>query len=297
MTGSVERGAPSSRYTGTRFSDVWRQLQSDPYELPHYKVTLPGLLGACGRSFVRDSRRTLCDERDLLPRFRKLIRANGICLAGEWYITAPSPYSGYFVRGSRGLIVARASVALSETERGHYRSFGMACKLYPTTDPEEVKRTANFFVIDDNAGSLRAHYLDAPMLNDPKVSLNLGAIVHAPLLLAILLGQRLADSHPGIRQLYPIAAVGAPDPAAIRAPKWMMIRGAPGPRVAARDFREELRVKRYGGGLIFDILVRDRKDEAWAPIGSITFREDVVSDSGDHRLHFYHPPWRRDAGG
>jgi hypothetical protein len=287
------RGEPCAPYHGTSFSDVWRQLKSDPYELPHYKVTLRGLLGVSGRSFVRDARRTLCDERDLLPPFRKRIRANGICLAGEWLITEPGPYTGYFTQGSRGLLIARASVALSQTERGHYRSFGMACKLYPTTDPTEVTKTANFFVIDNNAGTLMEHYLDAAMLNDPKLSLGLGALFHAPLLLTILLGQRLADSHPSARQLYPVAAIGAADPGAIRAPKLLRIQGAPGPRVAARDFRDELRVAHYGGCLRFDIHARDHKNEPWARLGHITFTDDVVSDSGDHRLHFQHPPWRR----
>ena len=284
---------PCCSYQGTSFSQVWRQLTSDPYDLPCYRVTLPGLLGAFGRTFVRDARRTLQDERDLRPRSRKLIRANGICLGGAWHITEPSPYTGYFAEGSRGLVVARASVALSKTEIGHYRSFGMACKLYPTTDPDEVTRTANFFVIDNNAGTLTENYLDAAMLNDPKLSLNLGAIVHAPLLLTILLGQRLADSHPSARQLYPVASIGAADPAAVRAPKRLMVRGAPGPRASVRDFRDELRVDRHGGRLSFDIHARDRKDDPWQRLGRMTFTADVVSDSGDHRLHFHHPPWIR----
>jgi hypothetical protein len=289
------RGEPCAPYHGTSFSDVWRQLTSDAYDLPHYRVTLSGLLGAFGRSFVRDARRTLRDERDLLPHSRKLIRANGICLAGEWHITEPGPYTGYFTQGSRGLVIARASVALSQTERGHYRSFGMACKLYPTTDPAEMTKTANFFVIDDNAGTLTEHYLDAAMLNDPELSLNLGAIVHAPLLLTILLGQRLADSHPSARQLYPVAALGVADPAAMRAPKLLRIQGAPGPRVAARDFRDELRVAYHGGCLRFDIHARDDERAPWAYLGHMAFTDDVVSDSGDHRLHFRHPPWRRDV--
>lgn len=53
------------------------------------------------------------------------------------------------------MIISRASVALTETEKGHYRGFGLAGKIFPTSNAKDKKayKTANFFTIDDLSGS------------------------------------------------------------------------------------------------------------------------------------------------
>jgi hypothetical protein len=284
--------------TGSTFAEVWEQVKSDPYaQLPHTRVTLGRFFRHAVNQLARDGRRTLSDPRDLLPRFDKLIRPNGMCLSGTWRITRDNPYTGYFASGSRALIVARASVGLSSTDNGQYRAFGMAGKLYPTADPAHATKlkTANFFVIDDNGGTLLRHYADAEMSNSPRLSPSKGALLALPVLVSIAIAQRLSDSHAGIRQLYPIARLGLGDRAKMLAPRFMMIRGAPGRRIEARDFRDQLRVRNNGGKLSFEIHVRDDAKQPWQEIGEIEFTDDAISDSRDHRLHFSHPRWEREA--
>src|SRR5256885_10584429 len=96
-------------YAGSSFGEVWNQVASDPYaELPHYAVTVTSFFGFLENKILEASRRTLADHSDLLPRFRKLLHPNGVCLAGTWNITAPTPWSGYFRQGSHGPFIARA---------------------------------------------------------------------------------------------------------------------------------------------------------------------------------------------
>src|SRR5262249_2397029 len=67
--------------------------------------------------------------------FRRLLHPNGICLFGDWRITEPTEYSGYFRQGSRGLVIGRYSVG-GPVRRGRARSQALVAKLYPTTHPE-----------------------------------------------------------------------------------------------------------------------------------------------------------------
>ena len=295
------RTASAQAYSGSSFDQVWDQVASDPYaDLPHAKVTLASFYGFLVDHLLAASRRTLADHRDLLPYFQKLLHPNGICFAGEWVITEANPYSGYFRPGSHALIVARASTALSETERGQYRAFGFAGKLFPTLDPSRVVKTANFFTIENLGGTLRDYFLDAQNTNDiiniaptPVVAANAGvaAAVAADFNLA---DPQLDPTLVAFRQLYPIAELGEPDASTVRSPTWMMITGADDvPRVLADDFRDELRVANYPGGLRFDILVADQGTrlgpKAWTRIGYIQLDEDALTASCDHRLHFSHP--------
>jgi hypothetical protein len=293
-----ERSPGCAAYEGSSFADVWRIIKADPYALPDQQVTLAAFFGFLRNRLAEAGKRTISDPRDILPHFQKLIRPNGICLAGQWKITRDTPYSGYFAKGKVAPIIARASVAMRETNQGAYRSFGMAGKLFPgaTRDGSAKVKTANFFVIDNNGGTLARHYVDTEMVTEPSLSWNTSSIRHLPVLVAIAIAQRLADMHPERRQLYPIAEAGVTDPRAVRSPRWMLIRGAAeSPRVVAADFRDELRMARAKGALRFDILVRDTRDQPWTPIGTIDFDDDVVSDGCDHRLHFSHPRWKKDA--
>lgn len=291
-------------YAGSSFTEVWNQVSSDPYaELPHDAVTLSSFFGFLENKLLEASRRTLSDRSDLLPRFRKLLHPNGVCLAGTWNITAPTPWSGYFRQGSHALFIARASTALTATRRGQFRAFGFAGKLFPTTDADAVVPTANFITIEDLGGTLRDHFLDARNTNDIiHISLTPETFLNTPVGAAVAEAFATADqtfdiTQTLIRQLYPIAEAGERDPSRVAAPRWLLITGADDvPRVDADDFRDELRVANYPGGLRFDIWATDEGtrlgDKDWHRIGYIAFVADAVSDSCDHRLHFHHPPFR-----
>jgi hypothetical protein len=114
-----------------------------------------------------------------------------------------------------------------------------------------------------------------------------------PILVAVTLAQRMADRNSEIRQLYPVAEAGVPDGGAVRVPPFMMVKADTDRRVEEPDFRDELRVAHYGGVLPFGIYVRETTKVPWSRIGRMEFREDVVSATGDHRLHFSHPRWKR----
>ncbi|MEH1800326.1 MAG: hypothetical protein V7L02_00780 [Nostoc sp.] len=58
-----------------------------------------------------DAVRNLFDRRDIHLCYDKLIHANGVCYTDIWKITEDSPYTGYFTKGSEGLVFARLSVA------------------------------------------------------------------------------------------------------------------------------------------------------------------------------------------
>jgi hypothetical protein len=269
---------------------VWQQVSSDPYStLPQHQVSLKSFFQGFRYQLARAGKRTIENQRDLLPRFRKLIRPNGICLAGTWNITEPSPYSGLFGAGSRALIIVRASVAFGQTESGAYRAFGLAGKVFPTLDRNEPVQTGNFFVIDDNGGTRTEHFVDAPLTTHPGLSINPSSLKSLPLLLAITIAQRMADRHSELRQLYPLSEVRVADRDLVRTPGYMRITGRPEQRVSARDFRDQLRITRVSSPLIFDIALRDAEHDPWRTFGSLKLDRDVVSDSGDHRLHFSHP--------
>jgi len=293
-------------YTGSVFSQVWSQVASDPYaSLPETEVTLGSFFGWFTDHLLAASRRTLSDRRDLLPWFRKLLHPSGICFAGTWSITEASEYTGYFRQGSEGLIIVRASTALSATKRGEYRAFGFAGKLFPTSqwfDPQPLP-TANFFAIEDLGGSLGDYFLDAENTNDIlRVTPTPAAVANGAIGAVAAKDFAIADGAidptlVAVRQLYPIAELGEADPAQAKAPRWMMITGSDDvPRVVADDFRDELRVAHYPGGLRFDIYVSDwgtrLGPRLWHKIGVIELFEDAVSDSCDHRLHFSHPRYR-----
>lgn len=302
---SLARGEGPA-YRGSRFEEVWSAVVADPYdELPAYRVTVSSFFGWLENRLLTASRRTLSDRSDLLPRFRKLLHPNGICLSGRWRITEDTPYTGYFAQGSEGLIIARASAALSETKQGQPRAFGLAGKLYPTTDAAHVEplQTANFFTIEDLGGTYRPYFLDAENTNDIiQISLRPSGVFKGPLAAVVANAFSTADetlniSQTLIRQLYPIAQLGEAEGTETVAPRWMKLVGsAVTPRVSRRDFRDELDMQNYPDGIYLDVLVASEGkrlgDKDWVYIGEIHLTESVVSDSCDSRLHFTHPPFR-----
>jgi hypothetical protein len=301
LGGAQPSAAP---YAGSSFEGLWREIGSDPYvEMPHYEVTLKSFYGFLENHILAAARRTLSDRNDLLPRFRKLIHPNGLCLAGTWNITEETPYTGYFRKGSRALIILRASTGMSATRRGELRTFGIAGKIFPTTDPSAVVETVNFTTTEDLGGTQRDHFLDALNTNDilkiswPGLFINSGIIT--ALGNAFTTAEKTLDvSQALFRQLYNIAEAGEPDPSSARSPVWVQLTGAPDvPRVDAEDFRDELRVARYPGGLRFEISAADEGTRLgaknWKKIGYVEVTADALTDTCDNRLHFPHLPFRK----
>ena len=294
------KGTLIRKSTQNSFQDVWTQIASDPYTtLPQYTVSYGKLFTWKKNIILEDSKRTLEEHADILAAFEKLAHPNGICLKGFWNIHTKNPYSGYFKRDSKALIIVRASSALSNTRRGEIRAFGFAGKLFPSLNPQKINKenTANFFLIDDLGGTDAPHYTDVTLSNEPSVTTT------SALLKNLLYGLKLAsafaesDENPGIRQLYEISELGEKKSAHIITPKWMKVEAKSGQTIDADDFRNALGIT-ANNKLVFIISVASKENKQgkkeWQNIGSITLDASVVSASCDHRLHFHHPKWRSD---
>ncbi len=269
-------------YAGSSFASVREVVFSNPCDpLPQYPAMgLSNLM-----QLFNASARNLTDKRDIRPYFNKLIHPHGICCTGIWEIDQESPFTGYFARGSRGLLLARLSVAGINLERGQRRAFGIAGKIFPTLDPNETVKPANFVTVSCLSGTWAKNIIDIDMSNAPEIGLDpIPNIINRVIF-------RIMDTRPGLRKLHPISTLGVPRGARVVTPDLMQLVVAPGtPRINARDFRDELRPEKYPGGkLVYTIQVRNFADERWTPLGTITFTEGVVSEGGDKRLHFWIP--------
>ena len=310
---AARRAAPDSSvradrdsYAGSRFSEVWSTVASDPYrELPDARLRPRDALRLLSKNLYRDARRTLEPREDLLPAFDKQVHPAGICLAGSWHISEPTAYTGLFRTGTHALLIARASDALGEHRPHKLRFMGLAGKLYPTSDPEhrEPLPTANFFTLENLGGSHTPRFVDASLTTDllpvrPHAGLlaksPLGAVAGPAFMLA---DRALSPTRAMIRQLYPIAELGEPASTHTHAPIVMRLVGASDSRrVDTPDLREELAMANHPAGLRFAIEVADRRSAAFTNgfqrIGEIHFTQSVASWSGDHRLHFHHARYR-----
>ena len=130
---------------GSRFSVVRDAIFANPYQegwgakgnapLERFPVTflplIKGMLpGGASWQFLSAARRVLASDSDLRwgpdgKGYRRLLHANAICMTGLLEITEDTPYTGYFRKGSRGLIIARYSTCCTETRRGNMRSLSM----------------------------------------------------------------------------------------------------------------------------------------------------------------------------
>lgn len=260
--------------------------------LPHYQISQSRFIQAGVNLLFNDAKRTLSTADDYLPRLDKLVHANGICLSGKWTITETTSYTGYFKRGANGLLMARASATLSETERGQFRGLGLAGKIYPTQNPALTTPTANFFVVDVLTGAQRDRFLDIEMTNKPDIQLRWSILSVG---FAAITTFARADKSPGFRPLYPIAELGLLPGETARAPQFMKLQAnATTLRNDQIDFREELNIeKNNSGNLLFDIMVSDvsaeRSGSHWNKIGFIEFTRSKVSYGCDRQLHFSHP--------
>ena len=329
--------ADDRAYRGSRFAEVCDAVFANPYQhvwgiegaphLPCYRVTLSsvlrGILPFGKRYLFRQAiERTVDSHADLRwgeggKGFRRLLHPNGVCLTGQWEITEPTDYSGYYRKDSRGLLVARYSTCCTECRRGHTRSLALVGKLFPTTDANHTEplRTASFFTQQDIAGERTDYINDAELRNAPDV--------HAwrrgwgtPILIITGLVFQMVDREPAQRQLYQIAELGKPESAPTRCPPFMRLRvSSDQPRIDGEglDFRDEIMAQIFDRGdpaprrrLIFNIEVTDegskqgpdlslrRTFSNWRRIGRLTFENAVVSYNGDFVIHFNHPTWRRD---
>jgi len=278
-----------------QFQAVWDIVRSKPYDqLPQEEVSFGKLFSWSKNIILSDAKRTLNDRSDILPYFEKLAHPNGVCLRGVWEISEENPYSGYFKPHTQALIIARASSAMSNTKRGEIRAFGLAGKLFPSTDPEAINHepTANFFVIDDLGGTDAQHFTDVALTNAPPLTTNSEVLKNILYGLKVTAAFKEADQNPTERQLYEIAQLG--EEGKIHTPKWMKITAQEGQTVEAEDFRDEF-ILTDSQALIFDIAVADHEKsdhKVWQKIGTIHFDASVVSEGCDHRLHFHHPTWK-----
>jgi hypothetical protein len=269
-------------YRGTTYSYVKAGAWSNPYpDLPRHKGVG---LDTIGQLFM-DAARNMHDKRDIRPHYDKLVHSHGVAYAGIWKIDTDSPYTGYFKKGSEGLLVGRISVAGPFMHQGARRALGIGGKIFPTLNPEEWVWPANFVVVSSLAGSPAKHVLDIAMTNYLSTGLDPIANVIARVIF------RSVDTRPAYRQLFPISTLGLAPGDPVVTPDLMMLRVASGtPRVDAKDFRDEIRLARYPEKkLVFDILVKNFDEESYTRLGCITLTEDVVSEGCDKRLHFWIP--------
>jgi len=326
-----------AEFQGSRFSAVRKAVWANPYQkvwgapdTPPFE-RFPVTLGATLRGvlpfgkrwlFLSAAKRTLGSHADLRwgpdgKGYRRILHPSGICLFGTWEITEETPYSGYFRKGSRALVVARYSSA-SETRRGRSRSLAMVGRIYPTTDPDHAERlpTASFITQEDIGGAHSRTINEAVFRNAPDTTPSRRGFA-APVLLVTGIVLQLAETQPTIRQVYQIAELGKPNDEPTRAPEFMQLTVDPRQPIIdgdELDFRDEVMAQIYDPGnatpqrrLVFRIettdsgvtkgsqLIKEYRDFAdWRLIGTMTFTEAVASYNGDRVLHFNHPPWRQD---
>ena len=287
----------ASEYVGSSANNVWNTVTSNPYKrMPTTEVTFEDLFDGLTSLIARSANRTLNSQEDILPPFKKLAHPNGACLRGQWIINKNNNYSGLFKMNSKAIIIARASVALSKTESGELRGFGLAGKLFPTTNGNTIVNTANFFLIDDLGGTKAAHYTDVEMTNEPKVTPTISVLESIRYAAALATTFAAVDSHPTKRQVYEIAEANLAKYENVVVPKWMMVKASSKQiKIDALDFRDEFEMNANNGSINFEIYTADTENSRgknWKRIGDIIFNQSTISSACDHQLHFHHPKWR-----
>lgn len=336
--GAEEFTRDDEQFAGSRYSEVRKALYANPYQkvwggkgeppFERFKVTnfnaFRGFLpfGKPWQLFTA-AKRTLSSHADLRwgengQGFLRILHPNGICLLGTWEITAETPYTGYFRKGSRGLLIARYSTCCTETRRGNTRSLAMVGRVYPTLDPHHPDRlpTANF-ITQENIGGQESNSINEAVLRNAPDTTPIKRGLGLPIFLATGLALNLAEKQPTIRQVYQIAELGKPPSEPTRAPEFMQfVVPKEQPVIPGNDldFRDEIMAQIYDPGdpapkrkLVFNIETSDtgktkgnlatkeyREITNWRAIGTMTFTEAVASFNGDRVIHFNHPPWRED---
>ena len=273
----------------------------DSRRLPEYPISLASILKAGASALAHAAQRTINDDSDYFPRINKLIHSSGICFTGTWDITKQTPYSGQFQTGVKSLMIARVSTATRQTVPDN-RAFGFAGKIFPTLNPNEKVKTANFFTVDKLLGTDIEHFSETRLTNQPSTGLpSLGQLFDGTLSLGNYIKEQLetADRNIGFRPLYPVSQAGLRSGEVEKTPHWIMIKASQKvSKVNEADFRNELNFsKYYPKGMNLDIMVSDvthdpYDDTKWEKIGLIHLNESVVSYGCDRELHFHHPKLR-----
>ena len=324
------------QYEGTTFNEVRNEVFKDPYygsiwgetndrPLPVYRTTFAGVargMWSLSRRFLflDAAQRTVVSHADLRrgadgKGVERLIHPNGICLTGTWKIAddCPTDFTGYFAKGSEGLVVTRYSTGL-KVRRGEKRTLSMVGKLYPTRKKDEKQRTASFITQEDLGAAYSEGIHNAVLRNAPNITVTKRFPDFSTLFLFAFTFNR-ADTRNSERQLYEIAELGKPAGVPTRCPRFMQLKISSqkiGGGDETADFRDEVLAQIYDRGvaapvrkLVFDIEVSDAGEVKglinkgiegadWKKIGTITFDEAVASYSGDFVIHFHHPKWRND---
>jgi hypothetical protein len=270
-------------YDGSTYKEVKEVGFSEPYGEP-----LPYQQGVGLTTFVQlfnDAARNLFDRRDIRPHYDKLIHSNGVCYTGLWKITEDSPYTGYFSKGSEGLVFARLSVAGAGIKRGDRRALGLAGKVYPTLNPHEKVKPGNFVTVDYLTGIKTKHITDTELTNFPDVGPDIGAKLVNRVIF------RLVDKRPGFRQVFPISTLGVEPGSKVVTPDLFMLRVAEDtPKIDAEDFRDELRLEKYPNNtLVYTINVKNFDEKEWTQLGVIELNDYAICEGCDKRIHFWIP--------
>lgn len=294
-------------YTGSSFNDVFDIITDRNFIprseveiaelavyqkklLPEYPVNSASLFSTRG-ALTLDAMRTVSEKFDYYDRLAKKLHPNGVCVTGTWIIDQPSAYSGYFTKGSKGLFVGRISVASGPTDFSEKRGFGVAGKIFPTLNPDENIKTANFFAVDVLLGQTQQRFLDTSLTNQPEIGFDLSMM---GLMFNIASALSKADEDPGFRPLTQISKIG--DPAQRKTPKWMRLSVDQNiVKNSEKDFRNELLVAMRDNKSITlkvetsDVTSNRNSSTGWTQLGRIVLSHAVVSYGCDRRLHFSHP--------
>lgn len=292
---SANDAAPA--YQGSTYNELRTQLLSDPYTgpLPTHDVTIGSMIERGQNLLLRDSRWLISREEDLTPPQQKLLNPIGITFFGKWKITEDLGYTGAFSKGTEHLIIVRFSNQMTAKDRGTRRGFGFAGKIFPTLDPNERVKTVNFTLIDNLGGTFAKHATDVALTNEPPLGLNLGMIPFFFVVTNVVAVFNIVNRPSLYRAIYQIAEAGLKPGETAKQPKWMQITTDPSiPKNDSKDFRDELRLKNYPGGILRFIIsvAPPGKKRVWQELGHIEVNEDVLSFTGDKRMRFHHNPGR-----
>ncbi len=300
----------SNEYTGSSFQQVWDIVQDRSFSpttdkenaefkiyqegyLPQYPVNALSVFQSGDADLKHDALRTTSQRFDYYDRLPKKLHPNGVCVAGEWTIQGKTPFTGMLATGAKGLFIGRVSVAMNDTVVDEYRGFGVAGKVFPTTNPNEVVKTGNFFTIDVLTGTTLERVLDAKTTNQPEIGHNFSMV---GLGLRIATALMSADQNPAFRPLTQVAATGAKADQTIVQPRWIRLRVARNlKRNDQADFRNEvISALSENKGLVYYIEVSNTTSDrnagaGWTKIGQINLNQAIVSYGCDRRLHFSHP--------
>jgi hypothetical protein len=309
---------------GVSFREVRDRVYADPSppeRLPSYEgasdwETFRALfLAMVSERITRSMKRTLADDADFKDDQAKLFHPKGVCAEARWEVTGESGYTGLFAAGASVPAIVRMSASGNNTRIDprfpaipllhQPRSFGLAVKLFPASDPAQPARTRNLLLFDQTGvdGNPSPWYMRGARQKNgafgEQYFMNWmhgsGPITSA---FARLFARFATDvRHRAVDSLATVDAAGQAV-AESRAPRF--VRLIPRARFPDderstqwKDFRLELLDLARPGPLAFEIVVSETNPVEPGPrtetaIGRLTLGPPVVSSFGDRQLHFTH---------